>query len=57
MHSKKSRKRPVCGISVYAEDCERSGVSNREAAFSLQGVGVIAESHWQVQDSKSKKTK
>ena len=43
MHPKKSRKRPLSGISVYAEACNRTGVSNREIAFFLQGVGVITE--------------
>ena len=40
---KKCRKRPLSGISVYAEACDRTGVSNQEAAFFLQGVGVITE--------------
>ena len=33
--------RPVTGISVYVEDCDCTGVSNQEAAFFPQGVGVI----------------
>jgi len=47
MHSKKSRKGPVPDISVFAEACDRTGVSNRAAAFlassMLQDVGIITE--------------
>ena len=45
--SKKSRKRPVSDIFVFAEACDRFGVSNKAATFfalsMLQKVRVITE--------------
>ena len=44
---KRRQKRPLPDISVLAEACDRTGVSNRAAAFvalsMLQGAGVITE--------------
>ena len=44
---KRRQKRPFLDISVLAEACDCTGVSNRAAAFlassMLQGAGVIAE--------------
>ena len=44
---KRRQKRPLSDISVLAEACDCTGVSNRAAAFlassMLQGAGVITE--------------
>ena len=44
---KRGQKRPLPDISVLAEACDCTGVSNRAAAFlassMLQGAGVITE--------------